>query len=44
MIGEETAKTTKEIFGNVDIIAEPYTEEGLISSIENYISLERQRI
>ena len=35
-IGDETAKTTKEIFGKVDIIAEPFTEEGLIASIEKY--------
>ena len=35
-IGEETAKTTKEIFGRVDIIAEPFTEDGLIDSMKGY--------
>jgi uroporphyrinogen III methyltransferase/synthase len=40
VIGEETAKTTKDLFGRTDIVAEPYTEEGLISSIENYFSVE----
>ena len=35
-IGEETSKTIKEIFGKVDIIAEPFTEDGLIASMEQY--------
>lgn len=39
-IGDETAKTLKELFGRVDIIAEPYTEDGLIKSMENYFNLE----
>lgn len=43
-IGEETGKTVKEVFGKVDITATPYTEEGLINSIENYFSLEGQKI
>ncbi len=35
-IGEETAKTCKELFGKIDIIADPFTEEGLIESMERY--------
>ena len=35
-IGDETATTVKQIYGRVDIIAEPYTEDGLIHSMENY--------
>ncbi len=43
-IGDETAKTVKELFGRVDIIAEPYTEDGLISSIEKFIIKEKNKI
>ena len=39
-IGEETSKSAKELFGKVDIIAEPFTEEGLIMSIEKYFEKE----
>ncbi len=35
-IGDETSKTVKELFGRVDIIAEPFTEDGLISSMERF--------
>lgn len=35
-IGDETAKTCKDLFGKVDIVAEPFTEEGLIKAMENY--------
>ncbi len=38
-IGGETARTAKKLFGRVDIIAESFTEEGLISSIENYYTI-----
>lgn len=38
VIGDETSKTCKELFGKVDIIAEPFTEEGLIKSIEKYFT------
>ena len=38
VIGDETAKTCKKIFGRVDIIAEPFTEEGLIASMERYFT------
>lgn len=38
VIGKETLKTAKELFGKVDIIAEPFTEEGLISSLEKYFT------
>jgi len=34
VIGEETAKITKDLFERIDIVAEPYTEEGLIISME----------
>lgn len=44
VIGEETGKTVKEVFGKVDITANPYTEEGLINSLENYFTLEGQKI
>ena len=44
VIGEETAKTTKDLFGRIDIVAEPYTEEGLINSMESYFNLEKQAI
>ncbi|MBI3590752.1 MAG: uroporphyrinogen-III C-methyltransferase [Candidatus Melainabacteria bacterium] len=37
-IGDETSKIAKELFGRVDILAEPFTEEGLINSIEGYFS------
>ena len=40
-IGEETAKTCKQLFGRVDIIAEPFTEEGLIASMEKYFIKEK---
>ena len=36
VIGDETAKITKELFSKVDIIAEPFTEDGLIKSMERY--------
>ena len=42
-IGEETAKTTKELFSKVDIIAEPFTEEGLITSMEKFFVVETLR-
>ena len=35
-IGEETANTVKDLFGRVDIVAEPFTEDGLIESMEKY--------
>ena len=35
-IGDETSKTVKDLFGRVDIIAEPFTEDGLISAMEKY--------
>ena len=35
-IGEETSKAAKDLFGRIDIVAEPFTEEGLISSMEKY--------
>lgn len=38
VIGEETSKTAKQVFGKVDIIADPSTEEGLISSMEKYFT------
>jgi uroporphyrinogen III methyltransferase/synthase len=38
-IGDETAKIAKELFKKVHIKAEPFTEEGLISSIEDYYSV-----
>ncbi len=41
VIGEETAKTVKDLFGRVDIIAEPFTEEGLINSIQENYSVEK---
>lgn len=37
-IGDETAKVVLDIYGRVDIVANPSTEEGLITSIENYFS------
>lgn len=37
-IGDETAKRAKELFGKVDIIAAPFTEEGLIGSMEKYFA------
>lgn len=36
VVGSETANKAKEVFGKVDIIAEPFTEDGLIRSLENY--------
>ena len=36
VIGDETAKTTKELFGKVDIIGDEYTEDGLINAIKNH--------
>ncbi len=35
VIGEETANKTKELFGRVDIMANPFTEDGILKSIEN---------
>ena len=35
-IGEETAKTVKELFGNVDVISEIATEDALIEALEKY--------
>ena len=35
-IGDETSKAAKDLFGRVDIIAEPFTEDGLISAMEKY--------
>ncbi len=35
-IGEETSKTAKDLFGKVDIVAEPFTEDGLVDSMEKY--------
>lgn len=40
-IGHETAKTVKALFGKTDITAEPFTEDGLIESIEKYFSLQK---
>ena len=37
-IGDETAKTTRQLFGKVDIVAEPFTEEGLIKCMEEYFT------
>lgn len=37
-IGDETANACKKLFGKVDIIAEPFTEEGLIESMEKYFA------
>ncbi len=34
VIGDETSKIARDLFGRVDIIAEPFTEEGLINSME----------
>ena len=36
VIGEETGKAVTELFGKVDIMAEPFTEDGLINSMERY--------
>ena len=38
VIGDETAKSANALFGKVDIIAEPFTEDGLINSIQNCYS------
>lgn len=38
-VGTETAKATGELFGKIDIIAEPFTEEGLITSMEKYFAV-----
>ena len=35
-IGDETSKTVKDLFGKVDIIAEPFTEDGLMDSMERF--------
>ena len=35
-IGDETSNTVKQLFGKVDIIAEPFTEDGLIESMEKF--------
>ena len=35
-IGEETAKASRELFGRVNIVAEPFTEEGMINAIEKH--------
>ena len=35
-IGDETSKAAKQLFGKVDIIAEPFTEDGLISAMEKH--------
>ena len=42
VIGNETANIVKQLFGKVDIIAEPFTEEGLIASMEEYFVLNLQ--
>lgn len=36
VIGDETAKTAKDIFGRVDIIASPSTEDGLIVEMRQW--------
>lgn len=41
VIGDETANTVKKLFGRIDIIAEPFTEEGLIKSIEKHFAQEK---
>lgn len=35
-IGRETSNVVRELFGKVDIIADPFTEEGLIASMEKF--------
>ena len=44
IIGEETSKTVKDLFGKVDIVAEPFTEDGLIESIEKYYAQHKFKI
>jgi len=43
VIGDETAKSVVELFGRVDIVANPSTEEGLIYSMEEYFDKARSK-
>ncbi len=43
-IGYETSNAVKQLFGRVDIIAEPFTEDGLISSMEKHYAKRNLKI
>lgn len=44
VIGEETASVAKELFGNVDVIANPSTEDGLLAGIEDFFVQRREKV
>lgn len=43
-IGDKTSDTVKQLFGKVDIVAEPFTEDGLINSMEKYYAKSNLKI
>ncbi|MBI2995928.1 MAG: uroporphyrinogen-III C-methyltransferase [Candidatus Melainabacteria bacterium] len=43
-IGDKTSDTVKQLFGKVDIIADPFTEDGLINSMEKYYARSNSKI
>lgn len=43
-IGDETSDVVKQLFGRVDIIAESFTEDGLIESMEKYYAKDKFKI
>ena len=43
-IGDETSGVVKQLFGRVDIIAESFTEDGLIESMEKYYAKDKFKI